>query len=68
MVAMISFGTPGIASWALFFRREPDGFSEQDATREFVGRGLAAFLQKPFVVADLGKTLEAVLATGPSPG
>ncbi|MDH3642060.1 MAG: response regulator [Gammaproteobacteria bacterium] len=29
------------------------GFNEQDATQEFVGGGLAAFLAKPFVVEEL---------------
>ena len=38
------------------------GYTEQEATRHFVGRGLAAFLQKPYSSADLHRTLATVLA------
>ena len=37
------------------------GYNEQEATRQFVGRGLAAFIQKPFVMAELKQKLEEVL-------
>ncbi len=39
------------------------GYNEQEATRQFVGRGLAAFIQKPFVVTDLKRVLESVLVS-----
>ena len=29
------------------------GYNEQDATQRFVGKGLAGFLAKPFLVSDL---------------
>ena len=38
------------------------GYTEQEATRHFVGRGLAAFLQKPYSATQLHLTLETVLA------
>jgi len=37
------------------------GFTEQDATSHFVGKGLAAFIQKPFRPAELAETLRTVL-------
>jgi len=40
------------------------GFNEQDATSRFVGKGLAGFLQKPFTVADMRRTVDAALAEG----
>jgi CheY-like chemotaxis protein len=40
------------------------GYNEIEATRRFVSRGLAGFLEKPFTPADLAKKLSAVL--GPS--
>ncbi|HET8931992.1 MAG TPA: ATP-binding protein [Polyangiales bacterium] len=40
------------------------GYNEIEATRRFVSRGLAGFLEKPFTPADLANKLSAVL--GPS--
>jgi CheY-like chemotaxis protein len=37
------------------------GYDESEATREFVGHGLTAFMQKPFAMAALDATLRAVL-------
>jgi PAS domain S-box-containing protein len=37
------------------------GYSEQDATRRFDGRGLAGFIQKPYNTAELEKKLMEVL-------
>jgi two-component system, cell cycle sensor histidine kinase and response regulator CckA len=34
------------------------GYNEQDATQHFIGRGLAAFVQKPFDVDSLRRTLQ----------
>ncbi len=38
------------------------GYDEQEATRDLVGQGLAAFHQKPYLAADLAATLRAVLS------
>lgn len=40
------------------------GYNEQEVTRLFVGRGLAAFLQKPFRAEDLDGAVQRVLVTG----
>lgn len=40
------------------------GYNEQEVTRLFVGRGLAAFLQKPFRAEDLDGAVQRVLAGG----
>ena len=37
------------------------GYNEQEVTRLFVGRGLAAFLQKPFRVEELDRAIRVVL-------
>jgi PAS domain S-box-containing protein len=37
------------------------GFSEQEATMQFAGKGLAGFLQKPYRAAQLLETVRAVL-------
>jgi two-component system, cell cycle sensor histidine kinase and response regulator CckA len=37
------------------------GYNEQEVTRKFVGRGMAAFLQKPFRAEDLDSTARRVL-------
>lgn len=37
------------------------GYNEQDATQRFVGKGLAGFLSKPFLVADLMGMVQAQL-------
>ncbi|MBJ6799435.1 response regulator [Geomonas propionica] len=36
------------------------GFSEQEITERFIGRGLAGFIQKPYRLADLGQKLQRV--------
>ncbi len=38
------------------------GFNEQDATKQFVGKGLAGFIQKPFVSADLLRKIKEIMA------
>ena len=38
------------------------GFNEQETTSRFVGKGLASFIQKPYRMADLIHSIEAVLA------
>ncbi len=40
------------------------GYNEQEVTRLFVGRGLAAFLQKPFRAEELDGAVQRVLAAG----
>lgn len=47
------------------------GYHEQEIATRFAGKGLCGFLQKPYVIADLARTLEKVLdpasqARGPS--
>lgn len=37
------------------------GYNEQEVTRQFAGRGLAAFLQKPFRAEDLDNVIRRVL-------
>lgn len=37
------------------------GYNEQDLMDRFVGKGLAGFIQKPFILSTLLKTIEAVL-------
>ena len=44
------------------------GYNEQDATQQFVGKGLAGFLAKPFLVEDLMACVEAAGETAKSPG
>ncbi len=38
------------------------GYTEQEATRSFIGKGLTGFIQKPFTLADLRGKLEDILA------
>ena len=38
------------------------GYNEQDATQQFVGKGLAGFIQKPYVSAELINKIKEVLA------
>jgi nitrogen-specific signal transduction histidine kinase/CheY-like chemotaxis protein len=38
------------------------GYNEQDAVARFVGKGLAAFIQKPFVLEELEKQLHGLLS------
>jgi len=40
------------------------GYSEQDATRRFLGKGLAGFIQKPYQLAYLTAKLREVLHEG----
>lgn len=39
------------------------GYNEQDATQLFVGKGLAGFIQKPYVGADLLKIIKKIMTT-----
>jgi DNA-binding NarL/FixJ family response regulator len=38
------------------------GYNEQEAVQRFVGKGLAGFLQKPYVLSTLAERLRTVLA------
>ncbi len=40
------------------------GYNEQDAIQNFLGRGLAAFVQKPFLRGDLMRAMQTALETG----
>ena len=40
------------------------GYNEQEVTRRFAGRGLAGFVQKPYELATLRRTLHDVLDQG----
>ncbi len=58
----------GIETFRQLKQRDPglpvilaSGYNEQEATREFVGRGLAAFIQKPFVMSELQQVLQKAL-------
>jgi CheY-like chemotaxis protein len=44
------------------------GYTEQDATERFVGKGLGGFLQKPFQLRTLAAKLREVLTGGQSGG
>ena len=37
------------------------GYNEQDATQRFVGKGLAGFISKPFLITDLLTRIEEAL-------
>ena len=37
------------------------GYNEQEVTQRFVGKDLAGFLQKPYVLSTLAEKLESVL-------
>jgi len=39
------------------------GYNEQDATQFFVGKGLAGFIQKPYVSKDLAEKIREVLGS-----
>ncbi|MBA4149261.1 MAG: PAS domain S-box protein [Verrucomicrobia bacterium] len=41
------------------------GYSEQEATTRFAGKGLAGFLQKPFTADDLRRKMRSVLEDSP---
>ncbi len=40
------------------------GYNEQDATQQFVGKGLAGFIQKPYVSRDLVKKIKEIMRPG----
>lgn len=40
------------------------GYNEQEVTDQFVGRGIAGFIQKPFQLAELRDKLRAVVEKG----
>lgn len=59
----------GVATFRELRARDPgvrvvltSGYNEQEATSHFNGKGLAAFVQKPFQLESLRSTLERVLA------
>lgn len=37
------------------------GYNEQDATQQFIGKGLAGFIQKPYVSAELVKKIKEIM-------
>ena len=39
------------------------GYNEQESLQNFIGKGLAGFIQKPFLLKDLRKVIQANLAT-----
>jgi two-component system, cell cycle sensor histidine kinase and response regulator CckA len=41
------------------------GFDEHDLARRFAGRGVAGFVQKPYLQGDLAERLCAALASNP---
>ncbi len=58
----------GKETYARMREKRPDiatvlmsGYNEQDATQQFVGKGLAGFLAKPFLVADLMDMVQSAL-------
>ncbi|MCW5968423.1 MAG: response regulator [Blastocatellales bacterium] len=58
----------GFAAFNEIRRRRPNtrvilssGYTEQEATQQFIGRGLSAFLQKPYDLQSLKNTLSDVL-------
>lgn len=58
----------GFAAFNEIRRRRPNtrvilssGYTEQEATQQFIGRGLSAFLQKPYDLQSLKDTLSDVL-------
>ena len=64
-------GLDGRETFAALRQRTPDiatvlmsGYNEQDATQEFVGRGLAGFLAKPFAVDELMEAVVEALSDG----
>jgi DNA-binding NtrC family response regulator len=42
------------------------GYNEQESVQPFMGRGLAAFLQKPYTLRSLERTVLDVLAKTPT--
>jgi succinate dehydrogenase/fumarate reductase flavoprotein subunit len=43
------------------------GYHESEATRRFLGKGLAGFIQKPYTAAQLGERIKTVIGTPPGP-
>ena len=43
------------------------GYHESEATRRFLGKGLAGFIQKPYTAAQLGERIKAVIGRPPGP-
>jgi PAS domain S-box-containing protein len=39
------------------------GYTEQDATQKFIGKGLAGFIQKPYVLKELATTIRKIFET-----
>ncbi len=61
----------GAATYRQLRARDPgvrvvltSGYNEQEATSHFNGKGLAAFVQKPFQLESMRSTLERVLSVG----
>jgi two-component system, cell cycle sensor histidine kinase and response regulator CckA len=52
-------GIPGILS---------SGYNQIEATKKFVGKGLASFLQKPYTVRQLVEAVERALNAGTAEG
>ncbi len=44
------------------------GYNEQESIQDFIGRGLAGFLQKPYTLKALGATLQRCARPRPAPG
>jgi two-component system, cell cycle sensor histidine kinase and response regulator CckA len=71
---LLDMTMPGLSGEEVFreMRRiKPDvkvllssGYNEQDATSQFVGKGLAGFLQKPWTPDDLLRSFQAAIALG----
>jgi CheY-like chemotaxis protein len=68
LLDMMMPGMPGAATFRQLRQLDPNvrvilmsGYNEQEATNAFAGKGLVAFLQKPFRQLDLRRTLEEVL-------
>jgi len=38
------------------------GYNEQDATQQFIGKGLAGFIQKPYTAKELGKVIIEIMS------
>ena len=70
-LVLIDLTMPGIGGVEVFRRLRHikrsvpailmSGYNEQDATQQFVGKGLAGFLHKPFLIDDLMGKIEEVL-------
>ena len=63
----------GVETFRELRRLDPDcrviltsGYNEQEAIHDFLGKGLAGFVQKPFLREDLLRALRKALEGGPS--